>query len=357
MVRALNVFNLCLVGFALFVSAGAFAEKTPSRNLRVGVVLGLTGDASLQAEAMRKGIDLAAEDLRAQDWSVDLAYEDDNTVPAKTVSALRFLNSRGYKLFVGPTWSFQVKAAAPVLKSMEALAIAPAGSASINGGSYAEVFNLCSDRERQVPLVAQWLKQQPQCKLFVMTPAGDWGEIYKGIYLKAAKEAACEVLDQAEYDWGADVNTLKSLLMRAYARGARIVAMTGGPGETSSTVKIRNQARLDLTVLGTEEIEDARSLKLLSAEDVAKNVFAVRSSVGAEFQAHYQSRYAEPARLYSDRGYDALMLFARASEATDGSVSAIRNYLKQVDIKGMSGRLQFDDNGDMREGAYVVAIP
>ena len=126
-------------------------EPVQKRKLSFGVVLGLSGYAAEHSSGMKNGILLAVDHLKRDGWQVDFKVEDDETNPAKTVSAIRSLLARDYRLFVGPTWSFQIRAAEPILRSAGALAITPGGSSVINGGASEAILNMCPRRDKQTP--------------------------------------------------------------------------------------------------------------------------------------------------------------------------------------------------------------
>ncbi len=123
-----------------------FAEADHSKNLKIGAVLSLTRDAANNGAAIQKGMTLAIEELRSHGWTIDVNFQDDATNPTKTVSSVQFLLARDYRLFVGPTWSFLINAVKPLLERSDSIAIVPAGSSDINGGSSKAVFNLCPKR-------------------------------------------------------------------------------------------------------------------------------------------------------------------------------------------------------------------
>lgn len=59
----------------------AIAE-TKSPEIQIGVVMGLTGNASFQAAAVKEGIELALEELKAEGKNINLAWaeEQQNTI-------------------------------------------------------------------------------------------------------------------------------------------------------------------------------------------------------------------------------------------------------------------------------------
>ena len=142
--RVLLSASACAIIHWSAVVGWTLASPPPVKTLKAAAVLGLSGSAAYHAQAIRRGLEIAAKELRAEGWDVELKFEDDQTNPAQTASSMHYLLSGGYRFFVGPTWSFQVNAVRAVLASQDAVALIPAGSSDINGGLIEGVFNSLS---------------------------------------------------------------------------------------------------------------------------------------------------------------------------------------------------------------------
>jgi branched-chain amino acid transport system substrate-binding protein len=339
--------------FALAMPHVSVAED--SKSLKVAALLGLTGGASYHSAGIRKGMELAAEDLKERGWKIDLRYEDDQTNPTKTVSAMQFLASQGYKLFIGPTWSFQVNAVRGIVAKNDFVAMVPAGSSDINGGPAQGIYNLSPARMQQVPDLIEWLKKTGYRRGFIVTPNGDWGEIHRQVFAHAMKDAGGTVVGEEQFDFGIDISSLRTILLKSKLAKADVVFTTGAGGDVANVVRARNALHLNFSILSTKDISDALALHLVTPADVQQNVFAIGLSVGADFTKRYKARFGEEPNLYSDRGYDALMILAEAIEKTDGSPKAVRSFLNSgTQFSGVSGLIKFDSHGDVESGDYQI---
>lgn len=326
-----------------------------SKSLKVAALLGLTGGASHHSAAIRKGIELAAEDLRARGWEIDLRFEDDQTNPTKTVSAMQFLARQGYKLFIGPTWSFQVNAVRGIVAKNDFIAMVPAGSSDINGGAAQGIYNLSPARTQQLPDLVKWLKRTGFRRGFIVTPNGDWGEIHRQVFARAVKEAGGTVVGEEQFDYGIDIASLRTILLKVKQGNADIVFTTGASGDVANVVRARNSLHLNFSILSTEDIRDALALNLVTPADLQQNVFAIGLTVGPDFRKRYSARFGKEPNLYADRGYDALMILAEAVERTDMSPKTVRSFLSSgVQFSGVSGGIKFDNHGDVESGEYQI---
>lgn len=148
---------ICIISIFILVNKVVLANDK-KQELKVALVLGLTGSASVHSDAISKGAELASEKLKSEDFIINIKFEDDQTNPSKTVFTFKFLLSEGYKFFIGPTWSFQAKAIEAILHSNNAVSLLPAGSSLINGGVSSVFFNFCLRRDKQIVLAETLIK-------------------------------------------------------------------------------------------------------------------------------------------------------------------------------------------------------
>lgn len=343
-----------LVLFSLLISPLTHATPT-KKDLKLGIVLALSGPAAVHGNALRAGIELAADELRKEGWDISLMVEDDETNPGKTVSSLQRLLAKKIRIIIGPTWSFQINAALPVIEKNRILAVSPSGSSSINGGKSPWIFNLSIPRERSQKLIVEYFKSKSFKKIALYTPGGDWGEIHAQIVQNAAKEAGVEVVAAERFEYGADPSIFQTLLSRVKAKSPDVLFVTASTSEITNLVKARNQLDIKSPVLSTSDLCDALlsgqiNKDSLFEEDRAFGIFAPE-----DFVKKIRERSPDLPTRYSDLGYDALRLIAKATEATDGSADAIQKYLASgVKTTGLLHDVSFNSDGDVNEGEFQM---
>jgi len=349
-------FILSLLVSLLTALPSAYCQANGSKALKVAVVLGLSGDAAIHAHNIRQGIELAADDLKARGWQLDLRYEDDQTDAAKTVSAVQLLLGQGYKFFIGPTWSFQVHAIRGLTETRDMLAAVPAGSSQINGGSVPGVYNLAVPRTYLLPQLEDWLTKHGYRRAVILSPNDPWGEVHNDLFTRAVKQVGGSVVAAERYDYGIDAGSLRAILLKAKTSSPDVLLATGAAADMATIVKARNTLGLKLAVIGTDDVKDALSSQLLNARDVQRDVFALEVTVGEPFKELYRKRVSQDPPIYSDCGYDALMVLAEAAERTTGAPSAMKELLNSGQpLKGVSGEIAFDGQGDLRGGTFQVS--
>lgn len=346
------VTTLALVSISL---PSCFAETVlKDKKLSVAAVLGLTGYAAQHAKGMKNGFLLAVDQLKKQGWQVDYKIEDDQTNPAKTVSALHSLLAQDYRFFIGPTWSYQTKAATPILHSSGALAITPGGSSIINGGPNESVFNMCPRRDSQAPLIGNWAKEHHMRKGFILSAEGDWGVLHHKVFAKAIELSGGEIVAEEFYDYGADLSTIKSILLKASKTHFDTLYTTTSSDDIANIIRARDELKMNFSIMTTDTIADAKRLGLVTSKQLS-NVYMSYLPTSEEFMKLHKEHFHEDALTYSDRAYDAVMALAVAVLHTDGSVESVRKYLHSDNLpSGMTGPLKFDASGDIIAANYEV---
>lgn len=341
--------------FILLLFLCSTSVRAENKNLKVAIILGLTGSATTDAAAIRKGLELAVDQLQQDGWQLDLIWEDDQTNPQKTVSAVQLALAKGYKFFIGPTWSFQVKAVMKIIENAGAVAIIPAGSSEIDGGAATGLFHLFPSRNRQADPLTKWFKNQKFNSACILTPQGDWGEIHQEVYKKAINDGGGTVKFDEKFDYGIEKSLLKTLFVsRIKPSGCPALFVTGDSADIANLIHARDELHSDITILSTNHIKGAIALRLLNRDNI-KNVFVSSLGISPTFSNLYYKKFKEAPQIYSDRGYDALMILAKVVFQTTGSPSEVMELLsKNFDYDGLSGRIRFDQAGDVIDGAYSI---
>jgi len=153
----------------------------------VGAVLSLSGQYELYGQAIKRGIDLAVEqinergDVNGKPFKV--AYADSGSTAAGARAALRALAEQGVKVIIGPETSDLAEATIPLARGLEVVLISPSASApglrNIESGGY--FFRICTTDESEADAIAadiardrrqKWLKRGYN-RALVLTKADD----------------------------------------------------------------------------------------------------------------------------------------------------------------------------------------
>lgn len=346
------IYSLFFSALLLF-SSKAFSQQN-NVQVKVGAVLGLTGPAADQATSLQKGIILAVEDLKTKGTDVEVHFEDDQSNSAKTVSAIEGLIARGIRLFIGPTWGFQVKAAKAVLERANAIALPPETASNYVGGPSSSIFNLCASRRTQLPVLESWLREKNVRKAFIVEFNNEWGELHSSLFAEGLQKVGAQMMGKTMVGFGTQVSEFQSMLRKIQSTGADLIMMSASADEYSNMIKAAKQLHMSPRILGDENLFDIYRLHLVPSRAAAGEVYSLSPVVSPDFVKRFQGRFNEDPALHASRAYDAVMLLAQAVEKAGAGPDAVRSYLKSVEYKGYSGLIRFDENGDVAEGNFRI---
>lgn len=175
--RRSTVALLLLFSYLTVQVTGLQAEPA-QRNLRLGAPLAFSGIGAEHAENMRKGIELAKSVLEKDGWNVKCQFEDTTAEAVRVVSTVRSLTARGYRLLIGPTWSYMVAAAKPILESSNSIAFSPATSTEITEGPSPNLFHGVPKHGGKIEPTKRWLKENRVKRAAIIISESGWGNLH-----------------------------------------------------------------------------------------------------------------------------------------------------------------------------------
>lgn len=319
--------------------------------MRIGFINHLTGDAAVYGQSMRKGTELAVEEVNAAGGihgrPVEVIYLDDQLSATQAVAALRRLIERDRVPVVMGSGSSSIT-----------LALGPVA------------------REARVVLISS-ISTAPSLKdlgpYFFAVMASDFaqGEEWANIARRRGiSEAAVVYINN---DYGIGVKDV--FASRFTARGGRVLAAVpvavGGTDFRTEVLRVR-QARPQTVFIVSHVKEGALFIKQAAelglrpqwigdvalqtrevpelAGPAAEGMLALSAGVKGEeyrrFARRFQERFGEEPTIWSDFAYDTARLVVEAIRANGYSAEGIRQWLDQVEgWPGASGRISFDENG------------
>lgn len=341
--RVKFLFLLLLSGVVLCSSV---VSEPPPLPYRVGVILPLSGPMSSLGQYVKRGIDLGYEHLPADLRSrVELCYEDDEFLPAKTISAYRKLSgSPGIDaaFVIGST---PANALTPIVEADRKILIAiGASDASIAVGKEYSFIHWVIPPVLGEVLARELVRRD--FKRIAIEVVDASGGVALGDGLKFALEKLgqggrilqYERFQNSQSDFRTEISRLKS-------KRADAVVLAFFPGPLSSFAKQYRSSGLAADLIGMETFEDAGEVK--NAEGALTGRWYVNASDPTPwFVDAYKAKYGEAPGWASANGFDSVTLIAKAA-AVSTENARVRDYLRSVsDYSGAAGI--YSASGDNR---------
>jgi ABC-type branched-subunit amino acid transport system substrate-binding protein len=329
----------------LFVSLIPAAVKSDQKSpeLRLGVIIALTGDWANFSEGASNAMRLAMEKLPPEVRSkVRLIVEDDRSETKQSVAAFQKLLTVD-KINALVTWSSATsKAVAPLAESAKIPTIAIASDpAVVKGRKY--IFNLWVTPEQETEAVIAEALKRGYSKIARITTINDSSLSIKNAFDKGHQGRFQMVLDEEFPPSDRDFRAYLTKLRNRTPIDALLVVLN--PGQVGLFAKQCREMGIQAPLFGYETFEDSNEVKTSNGA-LEKAWFTTAADMEGNFMREFESLFPKSSKVTASNTFDAVTLQALAGEKASSPEDQIR-YLSQLrDYQGASGK--FSSTGDNR---------
>ena len=364
----------------LLLAACAGPSSTPeappaqptSTTHSIGVVMPLSAgaDGAEYGENELKGMKLAVEELNgSQEYHGDrfeLLVEDDAGDPATAVAATRRLLAKGVPVVVGSLLSSNALAQAPILEEARVIHLLPGASSPRLSGAGDYVFRIWPSDDLQGRAAAEALRSAGIDTAAVLYVNNDFGQGLLSAFTTSFEGAGGKVLASESYEANQASASFRTQLSKLVSTQPEVLYVVSYPAEAPIVLKEAWEAGFGGAIFGTEAFETADFGTLAPPENLAgvgplarRVLYATAATPDpsaprtAAFRSAYRSKYHEDPGMTADYGYDAIMLIGPMLVEYHDDSTRIKDALYRVDTVGATGRIAFDENGDIL-GSFTV---
>jgi len=350
---SLKIFFLfCSFLIATNLTAGAGDQ------IRIGTILPLTGNYAEYGSRVKKGVDLAIEEINSKGGiagKIIRLYSEDSQSKAKNaVSALnKFISINGIRFVIGEVSSTHTLAMVPIAQQNQVFLFAPVSSSpKLTNISPIFARNWPADNA-EASAIAEYAINQGFKSAAVLYVNVDYGiglaENFKKTFeIKGGKIALYEGYDGETRDF-------KTLAAKIYKSDAQVVFLGGYHKDMAYATKgIREMAKRSIEILaGTDyEVEQVIQIAGKGAEGVIYGTpnFDPESSENSirSFVEAYRKKYSKDPSLFEANSYDAVYLIKQLIEQVGEDPVKVGHAIREVvDFQGASGTYSFKPDGDV----------
>jgi branched-chain amino acid transport system substrate-binding protein len=325
-----------------------YSEETA--NIKVGVMVPLSGDKADYGVSVQAGIELAKDFLGLN--HVELIYEDSKcSEEAAVTSVNKLISVDKVHAIIGELCSRATLAAAPIAEASSVVMISPGSSAPkiTDAGEY--IFRVVPSDTHQGAFGAKLIADKGFKKLAVLYTNNDYGvgfnEILKNEFAKnGGKVVASESVETTNNDVRAELTNIKS------ASPDAIYIVSNSPSTAASTLKQIKDLNITAQVFASEGLKSDDIIT--ASEGGAEGIIITAVSGGsAKFLNEHHIKYGTTPGPFSAQGHDALQALGWAAAEGAGTGEQLKYKLLDAKFDGASGVIEFDSNGDV-EGSYDV---
>lgn len=347
-----------LVGLSstLFSNKGASQGTGP---ITIGFIAPLTGDAASLGTVEKAAVEIAADEINASGGingrELRVVYEDGKCAARDATSAAtKLITQDKVTAIIGGLCSTETAAFGPFAMQNKVLIVSP-GSSAPNLSQLGKYFfrDYPSDAF-QGKFAAEYAYDKLGArKIAVLYHVSDYGTGIKNVFVQEFTKLGGEILaeegaEQAATDYRTQLSKIKSarpdyIYVPLYPAGAtamfkqaRELGITAKflGGDALSDIKLHDDIKtLGLDILFTQ-------LQTVPTEEFNKKVIAKTGG--------------EEVPVYAATAYDAMYVLANALKVAGTDPDALAETIRGEQYDGVTGRIAFDENGDVTRAGYSV---
>lgn len=334
----------------------------------VGAVLPLSGEWAVYGEPIRKGIELAHEQVRARfeaeeyPLDVNLDVRDSESRPARARQLMEQLFQDGATVIIGGVTSAEAleMTRGGLLDRFERVLLSPSASSPSLSGTSRHFFRIFPTDLQEGTKMGSFAGLELELdQVAVLTVNNPFARGISNLFQDEFERYDGEVLGEVVYpeeaaDFGQYVDEVLALdppaiYVADFAEPVRqilgVLEARGYSGQILTTSAFASPDVIEAAGAPAEGVILTQTLFDPDGEEPQVQAFV---------QA-YEEKYGEMPGLFAAHGYDAMMVTAEA--LVDSRLpSDMWQALRSLDYAGVTGQIQFDERGDIGKFPRVYQI-
>lgn len=333
-------------------------DKEP---IRIGVLTSLTGPTAEYGQNIKKGIELAVDEINAQDGikgkKIGLFYEDSRCDGKEAVTGYQKLTQTdNTKIILGTVCSSETLVTAPLAEQDEVVLISILSTSPkiTEAGEY--IFRVYPSDTYEAKTASETIYNRLGKKtVSIVYVNNDYGTALKEEFSKDFTELGGTIVNAEQYMQGS--NDLRTQLLKIKEQKPELIYMISYPKDGIIVLKQINELGIDALLFGSNGLK-AKELIENTGNDSEGMMFVfpktIESQESTSFDKRFEEKYHEQPGLGAEQAYDSIYLIKKAY---DDDIQKLKNNLYKIqNYEGASGRITFDENGDLTNLEYEEII-
>lgn len=352
----------------LFTGCGTKKASTDgAKEIKVGGLAPLTGNVSVYGISASNGTKLAFEEANKDGGvlgkKINFVVEDEKGDATEAVNAYnKLVNNEEVMAIIGDITSKPAAAVANASQKEKVPVITPTATAA-NVTTYGEnVYRACFLDPFQGSVMAKFAKEKLSAKTaaVVYNTGDDYSSGVAEAFKKAFEKAGGKVVAYEGY--GASDKDFKSQLTKIKGESPDVLMVPDYYNTVALVAAQVKEVGLKTTMLGADgwdgvlgSVQDASLVEgayysnHYSPKDTDPDV--------QNFIKNYKAKFNEDPNALSALGYDAAkILIAAIEKAKSTDKVKVVKALKDIEIKGVTGKISFDENRNPVKSVTVLKI-
>jgi branched-chain amino acid transport system substrate-binding protein len=350
---------------ASLIAAFAMGSAAWAQNVKIAVAGPMTGGAASYGEEMKKGAQMAADDINAAGGingkKIELVFGDDSCEPKQAVAvASRLVEKDKVAAVVGHFCSSSTMPASDVYAEADMLMITPASTnPKVTDRKLPSIMRTCGRDDQQGFVAANYIVDKLKAKRIAMVHDKDtYGQgivdaTKAQLGKRGVKEVLYEGLTRGEKDFNALVTKIKST-------NPDLIYFGGLSAEAGTLLRQIREQGLTTTFMSADGAVDASFPTSAGGTAILKGVLITfgddprDNPNGKAVVQKFRAAGFEPAgyTMYTYIGVQAAAAALKGANSKSGAAQA--KWLKANPVDTVLGKKAWDANGDLTVADYVV---
>ena len=348
---------IIMVGVLLLM---ATPDVQAAKTLKIGLIMPLTGQLSLEGGHEANGVKVAVDEINAkggmkvggETYKIELLVYDDGGVPKESIAAMEKLATRdNVKMVIGAFTSSSTFAMMPIAAREKVIIITPnASAAKLTQVGNKWFFRGGGNVPYCVEMVVNYVKELGFKTVAGLAVNDDYGRDASSKYRAGLEKLGIKVITQEYFDHG--TTDFYSVLTKI--KGSKPEAILGVMEAKACSIFIRQAREIcpEIAYVDGGAADANQLVKLAGAAADGAFIFSNGPPLNHESVADFVKRYRERFKMdpmpFSFGGYDTVMVLVdsmqRAGTVTDSE--KIQEAMTKSTLEGLMGTHNFDSNNE-----------
>lgn len=355
-----------LLWIALFaIFACCLISCSKKGEIKIGVILPLTGPGAIYGDDLRRGIETAYQESPLKE-KIQLIYEDDAADVTTGINALNNLSFRNVDMVIGGIMSNVANGMLPIINDKRILLLSPKATDVGLSRENDYFFRIWPTDDVDGKYAATFITDSLHLKrIAVLYDNGTYGVgINKEFRDNLTSKEVEVVFDEGYFGGQTDFKTQIAKIKKA---NPDVLFLPSYYKEAVLILKQLNELNCDFYIAGVSSFFESEIKK--SAGELADKVFFTYPQYSSNSQNPPTRHFVEAFTLnYKDRepnafsahGYDAFKILetniqSLLSEGKEINASNMKQSMEEMEVfHGATGNLEFDINGDAKKGLQII---
>ncbi len=337
-----------------------------NQKIVVGAVLPLSGEFALYGEPIRKGIELAFEEIqkeKGKPFKLDLQVEDSQGDPARAVQLLTKLYDEGAPAVIGGVTTQEALAMVEVADKRDRVLLSPSASSPRLSGISTNFFRVFPSDFLEGTKMGHFATQTLNVHTVVIVAAeSQYAKGIQQVFKSEVERDGGKVLDVIEYP--PHTSDLGGVIDRVMTLAPDAVYLADYADGLVTLIKGLHERGYKGYILTTSSIATPDTVE--KAGGTAEGVLFTQSNYDVNsdeplihgFVEAFKAKYGKTPDLYAAHGYDAMRVYAEAlKKAGNARPNEFWQGMRGINsFPGVTGPIQFDEQGNVQKYPRIYVI-